>query len=273
MNSDNNKHLAREFYRCFSASDIAGAMATLSDDATFWIAGKPQVNIPSGELNRLQITQVFEGMLRRLKNGLKMNVNNVIAEGDQVALEVVSYGELKSGLIYDQQYHVLMRIREGKIVSIREYLDTQHVKQVWFASECERNQKLLEHAFAETERGDGRAFIEALAEDAVWTIIGSTPWSQIYNGKQSIINDLLRPLNAQFANKNTIVAHHFLAAGEHVVVQARGKNRTHAGQTYENSYCWVFRFSNGKVTELIEYADTALMESCLIHPQRPKPLN
>jgi uncharacterized protein len=248
-------------------------MATLSDDATFWIAGKPQVNVPSGELNRSQITQVFQAMLGRLKNGLKMSVNSVIAESDRVALEVVSYGELISGAIYDQQYHVLMRINEGKIVSIREYLDTQHVKQIWFASESERNQKLLEQAFAETARGNGSAFIEALAEDAVWTIIGSTPWSQTYHGRQSIINDLLRPLNAQFANRNTIVAHHFLAAGEHVVVQARGKNRTLSGQDYENSYCWVFRFSNGKVSELIEYADTSLMESCLIHPQRPKPLN
>jgi uncharacterized protein len=112
-----NKNIAQEFYRCFSASDIAGAMATLSDDATFWIAGKPQVNVPSGELNRSQITQVFQAMLGRLKNGLKMSVNSVIAERDRVALEVVSYGELISGAIYDQQYHVLMHINEGKIVS------------------------------------------------------------------------------------------------------------------------------------------------------------
>lgn len=273
MDLEHNKHIAQEFYRCFSASDIPGVMATMTDDAKFWIAGKPQANAPSGELSKSQIERVFLAMLGQLKNGLKMTVNSVIVEGDGVALEVVSYGELKNGPIYDQQYHVLMRMRDGKIASVREYLDTQRVREVWFSGESVRNQQLLEHAFLETAHGNGRPFLEALADDAVWTIIGSTPWSQIYRGKPSIINDLLRPLNAQFADNNTVVAHHFLSVDNHVVVQARGKNRTLSGHACENSYCWVFRFANGKVAELIEYADTSLMESCLKHPLAPKPVN
>jgi hypothetical protein len=49
-----------------------------------------------------------------------------------VALEVESYGKLKNGRIYNQQYHTLMVIRDGKISAVREYLDTQHVFEVWF---------------------------------------------------------------------------------------------------------------------------------------------
>jgi uncharacterized protein len=271
MDLKRNKDIAQEFYRCFSASDIEGVMATMTDDATFWIAGKPQANAPSGTLSKLQIKAIFLAMLGRLKSGLKMTVNSAVAQADQVALEVVSYGELKNGNIYDQQYHVVMQMRDGKIASIREYLDTQHVREVWFSDESDKNQKLLEHAFSDTARGNGRAFLDALADDAMWTIVGSTPWSQTYQGKQSIIQDLLKPLNAQFMGNNTIIAHHFLSVGEHVVVQARGKNQTLAGKAYENSYCWVFRFKEGKVTELTEYADTALIESCLAYPAPIQP--
>jgi uncharacterized protein len=263
---ESHKAIALEFYKRFSVSDIEGVLATMTEDATFWIAGKAQGNAPSGSLTKPQIKAVFLAMLGRLKSGLKMTVNSMVAEGNSVALEVVSYGELSDGHIYDQQYHALMQMRDGKIASIREYLDTQHVRDAWFPNASDQNQKLLEHAFAQTALGNGRAFLDALADDATWTIVGSTPWSQTYQGKLSIVKNLLKPLNAQFAASNTIVAHHFLAVGEHVVVQAHGKNQTRSGKAYENSYCWVFKCGHGKVVEIIEYADTALIEAVLTHP-------
>ena len=34
--------------------------------------------------------------------------------------------------MYHQEYHTLMAIRDGKISAVREYLDTQHVFEIWF---------------------------------------------------------------------------------------------------------------------------------------------
>ena len=140
MDTQHNKQMAHEFYRCFSESNIAGVMATMTDDATYWIAGKPLSGVPCGELSKRQIEKLFLAMLARLKTGLKMTINSTIAEGDTVALEVVSRGELTNGRIYDQQYHVAMRFRDGKIASTREYLDTHHVVDIWFANNSQANQ-------------------------------------------------------------------------------------------------------------------------------------
>ena len=85
-----------------------------------------------GTHDKQQIARVFHGMLGQLKNGLRMTVKGAIAEGDQVALEVVSHGELRNGRVYDQEYHMLITIRDGKISAVREYLDTQHVYATWF---------------------------------------------------------------------------------------------------------------------------------------------
>ena len=52
--------------------------------------------------------------------------------GSKVALEVESRGELTNGRIYDQRYHFLIELRDGKICAVREYLDTQHAHSVWF---------------------------------------------------------------------------------------------------------------------------------------------
>jgi ketosteroid isomerase-like protein len=132
MNIEENKKLASEFFDRFSAGDIAGALDTMTDDATWWIAGKPELLPAAGVYTKEKIARLFYNMAGQLKNGLKMTVKSSIAEGDKVALEVESYGELQNGRIYNQQYHMSITIRDGKISEVREYLDTQHVFATWF---------------------------------------------------------------------------------------------------------------------------------------------
>lgn len=132
MNIESNKALVSGFISRFNASDIQGALDTLTDDATWWIAGKPGALPACGTLTKDQLTELFGRMGSQLKDGLRMTVKGVTAEGNRVAVEVESYGELKNGRIYNQEYHMLMEIRDGKISAVREYLDTQHVFAVWF---------------------------------------------------------------------------------------------------------------------------------------------
>ena len=133
MSIEQNKKLASEFFACFSANDIAGALDMLAHDATWWLPGKPGRLPVSGVLNKKQIARVVYTMFDQLKNGLKMTVKGLIAEGDKVAVEVESYGELRNGRVYEQEYHTLLTIPDGKIRAVREYLDTQHVHATWFA--------------------------------------------------------------------------------------------------------------------------------------------
>jgi uncharacterized protein len=127
-----NKKIASDLLACFTAGDVAGALDMLSDDATWWIAGKPGQLPVVGTHDKEQIARVFQGMLGQLRNGLRMTVKGAIAEGDKVALEVESHGEPRSGRVYNQEYHMLITIRDGKISAVREYLDTQHVYATWF---------------------------------------------------------------------------------------------------------------------------------------------
>ena len=128
-----NKTIAKELCARFSANDIPGVLGLMTDDATWWIPGKPGTHPSVGKLPKEQITKLFYAMSKGLKNGLKMTVKGMVAEGDKVALEAESYGELKNGRIYNQQYHLLLEFRGGKISAVREYLDTQHVLNVWFS--------------------------------------------------------------------------------------------------------------------------------------------
>jgi uncharacterized protein len=135
MNTEENKATAEEFFARFSSGDIAGAMSTMTDDATWWIPGKPELSPTAGLYDRDRITKLFHAMLRRLKSGLKMTPTGMVAEGNCVAVEVISEGDLTNDRQYRQQYHMLMEFRQGKISAVREYLDTQHAHAVWIAND------------------------------------------------------------------------------------------------------------------------------------------
>jgi uncharacterized protein len=129
------------------------------------------------------------------------------------------------------------------------------------------NKQLFADIFAGLSVGDGRRFIDSLAEDFCWTITGTTPWSGTYRGKAAVRKKLLQPLFAQFADRYTNALHRTVAEGDCVVVECRGKVTTKTGKPYNNTYCWVCRVVDGKLTELIEYLDTELVATALLPPQ------
>jgi ketosteroid isomerase-like protein len=60
-----------------------------------------------------------------------MQVINMIGEGDSVAAEARSYATTKTGKVYQNEYFILFKIRDGKIAVVREYTDLMHVQEIF----------------------------------------------------------------------------------------------------------------------------------------------
>lgn len=133
MSIQDNKEVAGQFFARFSRGDIDGAVALMTEDASWWIPGKEGRMPGAGLYTKPRISRLFGRMQERLKDGLQMSVVDMIGEGDRVAAEVRSSGDLTNGRAYRQEYHFLISFRDGKISAVREYLDTQHSFDVWFA--------------------------------------------------------------------------------------------------------------------------------------------
>ena len=52
------------------------------------------------------------------------------AEADRVSVEAESIGEHASGQTYNNFYHFMFRIRDGKVASLTEYLDTELATEI-----------------------------------------------------------------------------------------------------------------------------------------------
>jgi ketosteroid isomerase-like protein len=131
MSMEDNVALARQFYEGFTNNDLDAVMATLADDARFRVPGKPDELQAGGWYDKAKLRKLFDRMLSRLKNGLKMEVVSVMADGNRVALEVISEGELENGRRYNNEYFVLFKIVDGTIKEVREYNDTLHAYKTW----------------------------------------------------------------------------------------------------------------------------------------------
>ena len=130
------------------------------------------------------------------------------------------------------------------------------------------NKQLLQDVFDQLAVGNGRALRDAMADDFRWIFPGAWSWSGVWEPKQVVVDRLLRPLMAQFDGGYRSQADLILADGDRVVVQARGHATTTRGDDYHQTYCFVYRVRDGRLTEVVEHCDTALVERVLEPPAR-----
>ncbi|MFI2284377.1 nuclear transport factor 2 family protein [Nocardia beijingensis] len=127
------------------------------------------------------------------------------------------------------------------------------------------NKKLLTDIFEQMSLGNTRALSDAMADDFRWVFPGDWSWSGIWEPKSAVLQELLRPLMAQFTEYRS-TAEMIVAEGDRVVVQARAEAVTMHGDPYDQTYCFVFRVADGKLREVVEHCDTALVERVLSRP-------
>jgi len=124
------------------------------------------------------------------------------------------------------------------------------------------NAQIVSTIFDEVAKGNGAPFWEACRDDVVWRTIGEGSWSGEFSGKQTIIEEIFRPLNRVLVERATIPTR-LIDGGDVIVLQARGKNLTRDGRRYDNDYVFVIHFENGKIVRYEEYCDTELIARVL----------
>jgi ketosteroid isomerase-like protein len=127
MSEEDNKELIRTLMHHIGEGEIDRALELLSDDLKWKVVttSRPAV-LTKGQLRTLMIDMrsVFTDGKFQLSPG------GMIASGENVVVESESYGRLKNGGIYNNKYHSLFSVHDGKVEEVREYMDTAHVIEV-----------------------------------------------------------------------------------------------------------------------------------------------
>jgi hypothetical protein len=124
MSTQENKQAVRQFCALFKNAATTALLDALSEDATWWILGKPHLFSGAGTKSKADMERIWSNLFAQMERGLEMSIVGMVAEGDKVAAEIRSHADLKDGRVYKNQYHMLFTFRQGKIVAVREYADT-----------------------------------------------------------------------------------------------------------------------------------------------------
>jgi uncharacterized protein len=90
------------------------------------------------------------------------------------------------------------------------------------------NKKLIETMFAELSRGNGAGYLDRLADDVRFTIMGTTKFSGTFNGKDEVVQKLLTPLMSQLEGGLSITVDGMVAEGDTVVCRRAAVRRPRA---------------------------------------------
>jgi ketosteroid isomerase-like protein len=124
---ERNKALARQFFAAMARCDAAAIVDSLDDEGRLQTMGSTLI---SGIVDKDTLRKFSAEILGSFPQGLEVTIHNVTAEDDRVAVEAEARGPHVSGKIYHNRYHFLFRYRNGKILEMREYLDTEQVTDV-----------------------------------------------------------------------------------------------------------------------------------------------
>ena len=83
----------------------------------------------------------------------------------------------------------------------------------------------------------------------------------MFKGKDDIYKNLFGPIREVLDGTIRMNVTNVAAENDTVVVEARGDARTKDGRDYRNTYCFVLKLANGKITESREYMDTQLVKA------------
>jgi len=129
MSAATNKELVTNFWNAFSKGDIKTAFASLSDEVSWLIPGNLP-NLSGLRKGKAEILNFARGAAQMFPGGLKSELRRVYCDGDTVLIEMTNRGKLFNGRDYENEYCFVFEIEAGKIRRVREYVDTQKVKEL-----------------------------------------------------------------------------------------------------------------------------------------------
>lgn len=130
MSLQANKDLVAEFIEAMRTSDTDRLAALITKDFSWWIIGKPAYLATAGEHDTEFFLNFFQGS-SLFPDGAEFAPTSMIAEGDKVAAEAEFRAKTASGTMYENAYHFLFVIEDGRVKRMKEYMDTHHAKVVF----------------------------------------------------------------------------------------------------------------------------------------------
>jgi uncharacterized protein len=123
LSATENKKLMQDIFAAVAAGNRAMFLDSLADDVTMRVTGKNSWS-QTFEGKASLVRDLYGYLSTLLTDDRRTIAHRFIADGDHVVIEARGDMTTKTGVRYDNEYCLIYRLENGKIVEIREYLDS-----------------------------------------------------------------------------------------------------------------------------------------------------
>ena len=128
MSVEENKAVVRSLYEAMGSPE-ENFLDYASDDVTWTFYGK---HVFAGTMRgKQEITDKLLTPMAEKSDNFKFHINNLWGEGDTVIVEGKGESTTFDGRSYNNDYCIVVKVGGGKVVAIREYLDTELVTEIF----------------------------------------------------------------------------------------------------------------------------------------------
>ena len=116
--------------------------------------------------------------------------------------------------------------------------------------------------FDKLAQGEKDYFFDHVADDVDWTVMGRHPIAGRYTKKADFVAATCRIDNA-LERKILFKVQHILVDDNVAVIEMQSEAVAKNGETFNNAYCWVVTFADGKIRKVRAYVDSASVAKLL----------
>ena len=131
MSAEANKAVIRDYFERVQRGDPAVA-DLIADDASWWVPpASPLGGVYEGKARVLELmgsgVDLYDPAVP-----MQIQVEEMVAEGEWVCVQLVIEAATARGEPYRNHYHFAFRLRDGKIIIAKEYVDTLYAQRMLF---------------------------------------------------------------------------------------------------------------------------------------------
>ena len=113
--------------------------------------------------------------------------------------------------------------------------------------------------FAGLEHGEGAAFFDHVADDVDWTVMGTHPLAGHYTSKAAFVAGTFAKLAKVLPDGAELNVDNLIVKDDVAIVELHSEAIAKNGFRFDNRYCWVCYFKNGKMVRVRAYLDSVMV--------------
>ena len=120
--AEESRGVVLQWIDCAVEGRFDDLMALGAPDATWWVSGLKETSYLCGTYPYAEREKHFKELLQDAIS-FKFEIRGITAEGDTVVIEAAPRAETRDGRIYVNDVMMKFVVKDGKIQSVREYVD------------------------------------------------------------------------------------------------------------------------------------------------------